>query len=58
MDEKVKIGQQVVPKGIRNDFINWYHEALMHPGIRRMEESVLRYFMTNVNVIPTYNRNI
>ena len=24
--------------------MNWYHEVFMHPGIRRMEESVLRYF--------------
>ena len=41
LDNKWRI---YVPKGIRHDLINWYHEALMHPGIRRMEEIVLRYF--------------
>ena len=30
-----------VPKNIRHNLIEWYHEALMHPGIKRMEESVL-----------------
>ena len=33
-----------VPKSIRQNIVGWYHEALMHPGIKRMEESVLRYF--------------
>ena len=33
-----------VPKNIRHNLIEWYHEALMHPGIKRMEESILRYF--------------
>ena len=33
-----------VPKSIRQKLIRWYHEALLHPGITRMEESVLRYF--------------
>ena len=40
-DSKRKI---FIPKKLREPLIKWYHEAFMHPGQSRMEESVLRYF--------------
>ena len=33
-----------VPKKTRVELMDWYHEALLHPGQSRMEESVLKYF--------------
>ena len=32
------------PQTLRKNLMDWHHEALMHPGIKRMEENVLRYF--------------
>ena len=34
-----------VPKKIRVDLLEWYHEALLYPGQSRMEESVLKHFI-------------
>ena len=36
--------QIYVPRDLRLEVMDWYHEILMHPGQVRMEESVLRYF--------------
>ena len=33
--------QIFVPKNIRHNLVEWHNKALMHPGIKRMEENVL-----------------
>ena len=34
-----------MPKKICVDLLEWYHEALLHPGQSRMEESVIKHFI-------------
>eukprot|EP00592_Proboscia_alata_P029066 CAMPEP_0194446358 /NCGR_PEP_ID=MMETSP0176-20130528/128391_1 /TAXON_ID=216777 /ORGANISM="Proboscia alata, Strain PI-D3" /LENGTH=116 /DNA_ID=CAMNT_0039273057 /DNA_START=360 /DNA_END=707 /DNA_ORIENTATION=- len=34
-----------IPKSLQKPLLNWYHENLMHPGGRRLEDSVRSNFM-------------
>ena len=40
-DNKLRIW---IPKDLRSELLQWYHEMLFHPGARRLEDSVRSNF--------------